>query len=176
MNEITDQQKYIESSQERLALTWPHNPATQLITYPEMIPDTSMNGAREINSSATRFKIPETPVSKKQIKPKVEEEEGVFKILSNEEFTLGARRRAEASKKVDLENLLGDGTDTKKGSESPRVNGFGFVMDPSSTPSKHDPIITWGEIEGTPLPLDAMETPSHHYDGPGFKVPQTPKT
>jgi len=156
MNEITEQQKLIESSQERLAVSWPHNPATQLLTYPEMLPEKSLvNGLREINSTATRFKVPLAPAAKNE-KPKAEDDG--FKILSTEEFTLGARRRAEAAKKVDLENLLGDGTDNKKILESPKVNGYGFVLD-------------------YPTPLDGMETPISlgSNDGPGFKVPQTPK-
>lgn len=155
MNEVTEQQKLIESSQERLAVTWPQNPATQLLTYPEMIPEKSLvTGLREVNSSATRFKLPESSSVPNNEKPK--EEDG-FKIISNEnEYTLGARRRAEASKKVDLDNLLGDGkgADYKKLLESPKINGYGFVLDCP-----------------TPNPADITESPRE----PVFKVPQTPK-
>jgi len=154
MNEVTEQQKLIESSQERLAVTWPQKPGTQLLTYPEMIPDKSLvDGIREINSSATRFKVPQAPTA---TTPEKSKEEG-FKILSNEEYTLGARRRAEGSKKVDLDNLLGDGpgTDFKKLLDSPKINGYGFVLDCPPTPN----------------PLDGSDS----LDGPVFKVPQTPK-
>jgi len=150
MNEVTEQQKLIEASQERLAVTWPHKPSTQLLTYPEMIPDNSLeNGLREINSSGTRFKIPQAPAMNNNNQEKPKPEEG-FKIISNEEFTLGAKRRAEARRKIDLENLLGEETTAvKKLLESPKVNGYGFVLDcPTPTPSD---------------------------DGSGFKVPQTPK-
>jgi len=63
---------------------------------------------------------------------------------------------------------------------SPKVGGFAFVMDPSATPSKHAPIVTWGEIEGTPLLLDPT-TPLHVGGGAAniapseFAVPQTPR-
>jgi len=95
-------------------------------------------------------------------------------MLTDQEYTLGARRRAEANKKVDLDDLLVPGTGSDV-SQSPKVNGFGFVVDPSSTPTRHDPIITWGEIEGTPHLLETPINFASGDEGPGFKVPQTPK-
>ncbi|XP_059839219.1 splicing factor ESS-2 homolog [Hypanus sabinus] len=56
--------------------------------------------------------------------------------------------------------------------ESPKVNGYGFVRTPSPAPGVMDsPMMTWGEIEGTPLHLSGSETP--HVDrtpGPAFKI------
>ncbi|XP_069764236.1 splicing factor ESS-2 homolog isoform X2 [Narcine bancroftii] len=56
--------------------------------------------------------------------------------------------------------------------ESPKVNGYGFVRTPSPAPGVIDsPVMTWGEIEGTPLHLSSSETP--HVDrtpGPAFKI------
>lgn len=36
------------------------------------------------------------------------------------------------------------------------------------------PLMTWGEIEGTPFRLDASDTPVSHTPGPTFKIPQIP--
>jgi len=177
MNEKTEQQKLIESSSERGALSWPYDPKTQLLTYPTMIPEKAvLSGERVIEASSTRFKKPLPQTPKKSPTPKKNEEK-TFEMLTDQEYTLGARRRAEANKKVDLDDLLVPGTGSDV-SQSPKVNGFGFVVDPSSTPTRHDPIITWGEIEGTPHLLEPTETPiniASGDDGPGFKLPQTPK-
>lgn len=44
--------------------------------------------------------------------------------------------------------------------QSPRVAGYGFVTTPSPVPGADvDPIMTWGEIQGTPLLLDPTDTP-----------------
>lgn len=59
------------------------------------------------------------------------------------------------------------------GGDSPKVNGYGFVVTPSPAPGvDHDPVMTWGLIEGTPFRLDASDavarTPS---SGPMFAIP-----
>ena len=56
--------------------------------------------------------------------------------------------------------------------ESPRVNGYGFVATPSPAPGVNEsPLMTWGEIEGTPFRLDGGDTPMRHSGpGPAFKV------
>lgn len=42
----------------------------------------------------------------------------------------------------------------------PVVNGFEFVKTPSPAPGVGDsPLMTWGEIEGTPFRLDGSDTP-----------------
>lgn len=55
----------------------------------------------------------------------------------------------------------GSGAGAHGGGESPRVQGYGFVATPSPMPGEDDdePIITWGDIQGTPLVLDATQTP-----------------
>ncbi|XP_046472494.1 splicing factor ESS-2 homolog [Neodiprion pinetum] len=60
---------------------------------------------------------------------------------------------------------------------TPRVNGFSFVATPSPRPGECDsPIMTWGQIEGTPFRLDGGDTPllrtSH---GPAFRMAEPPK-
>ena len=38
------------------------------------------------------------------------------------------------------------------------------------------PLMTWGEIDGTPFRLDATDTPLvHKTSGPTFKIPDVPK-
>lgn len=57
--------------------------------------------------------------------------------------------------------------------QTPRVNGYGFVKTPSPAPGMGDesPLMTWGEIEGTPFRLDGTDnTPLPKTPGPTFKV------
>jgi protein DGCR14 len=54
---------------------------------------------------------------------------------------------------------------------TPKVNGYGFVATPSPAPGVDEsPLMTWGEIEGTPFQLDPSETPLVPSDAPAFKV------
>lgn len=53
---------------------------------------------------------------------------------------------------------------------TPKVNGYGFVATPSPAPGVDEsPLMTWGEIEGTPFQL-GNETPLVPSDAPAFKV------
>lgn len=60
---------------------------------------------------------------------------------------------------------------------TPRVNGFSYVKTPSPAPGVDaSPLMTWGQIEGTPFKLDGSDTPI--LPGPlqgGFKMPEPPK-
>ncbi|GAB1608108.1 splicing factor ESS-2 homolog [Argonauta hians] len=61
---------------------------------------------------------------------------------------------------------------------SPMINGYGFVKTPSPMPGMGDesPLMTWGEIEGTPFRLDGTDnTPLPKTPGPTFKIPELPK-
>ncbi len=63
----------------------------------------------------------------------------------------------------------------------PKVNGYGFVGMPSPMPGQtagdESPMMTWGEIEGTPFRLDVSNTPYtlHGGNGPEFKIPDVPE-
>lgn len=64
--------------------------------------------------------------------------------------------------------------------EIPQIRGFSFVKTPSPAPSILDstPLMTWGEIEGSPFRLDASDTPlrsSTSFGGPSFKIAETSK-
>ena len=57
---------------------------------------------------------------------------------------------------------------------SPQVRGFSFVKTPSPCPGVADsPLMTWGEIEGTPFRLDGSDTPIRPSTGPSFHIAQT---
>jgi hypothetical protein len=62
---------------------------------------------------------------------------------------------------------------------SPQVGGWSFVSTPSPAPGEdHEPFVTWGNIEGTPLLLsEPTDTPlvARHSDEPAFRVPELTK-
>lgn len=61
-------------------------------------------------------------------------------------------------------------------SQSPQMNGYGFVGTPSPAPGVADsPMMTWGEVEGTPARLDANEMQPIATPGPVFRIPDIPK-
>lgn len=60
---------------------------------------------------------------------------------------------------------------------TPRVNGFSFVATPSPKPEEcESPLMTWGQIEGTPFRLDGGDTPLlRTSQGPSFRMAEPPK-
>lgn len=60
---------------------------------------------------------------------------------------------------------------------TPRVNGFSFVATPSPRPGEcESPLMTWGQIEGTPFRLDGGDTPLlKTSQGPSFRIAEPPK-
>eukprot|EP01018_Ginkgo_biloba_P037225 Gb_36521 [translate_table: standard] len=96
-----------------------------------------------------------------------------------------AERDAERSKKkYDLEDLrktpqlLSGEKDSGKDNLTKGTAGYSYVRTPSPAPGVDEsPFITWGEIEGTPLRLEAEDTPvgiGGSGDGPHFKIPLPP--
>lgn len=54
-------------------------------------------------------------------------------------------------------------------SQSPRVNGYGYVATPSPMPGRDvDPLLTWGEVAGQAFPLDGSDVAAA--SGPVFNV------
>jgi protein DGCR14 len=63
-------------------------------------------------------------------------------------------------------------------SATPQIRGYDFIKSPSPCPGLIDesPMMTWGEIEGTPFRLDAGDTPiSVRSVGPSFRIAETSK-
>lgn len=75
-----------------------------------------------------------------------------------------------------LEGKIGvDGKELTFG-DVPKVNGFSFVEAPSPAPGVNEsPLMTWGNIDGTPFRLDGGDTPIRSTPGPSFKIPEPPK-
>lgn len=73
-----------------------------------------------------------------------------------------------------LMNKIGlDGNVITSGNESegPQVRGFNLVKTPSPRPGEaFSPLMTWGEIEGTPFRLDGSDTPVRPNVGPAFTI------
>lgn len=65
-----------------------------------------------------------------------------------------------------------DGNALNAGSiTTPNIRGFSFVKTPSPHPGVQDsPLMTWGELEGTPFRLDGGDTPIHSSSGPAFHI------
>ncbi|XP_014674861.1 PREDICTED: protein DGCR14-like [Priapulus caudatus] len=54
--------------------------------------------------------------------------------------------------------------------------GRGYVRTPSPQPGPGaTPLMTWGEIEGTPFLLDGSDVPLARTPGPSFQLPQVPR-
>lgn len=59
-------------------------------------------------------------------------------------------------------------------SNEPNIRGFNFVKTPSPCPGvAESPLMTWGEIEGTPFRLDGSDTPIRPSPGPSFRITET---
>lgn len=59
---------------------------------------------------------------------------------------------------------------------TPQIRGFSFVRTPSPCPGvSESPLMTWGEIEGTPFRLDGGDTPLHLTSTPAFRIAETPR-
>ncbi|XP_039143555.1 LOW QUALITY PROTEIN: splicing factor ESS-2 homolog [Dioscorea cayenensis subsp. rotundata] len=93
-------------------------------------------------------------------------------------FPFAADREAERSKKYDLEDLRKTPNPFYVESVKKSDNGYSFVKTPSPAPGVDEsPFITWGEIEGTPLRLDAEDTSVHiggSSEGTHFGIPCPP--
>lgn len=76
-------------------------------------------------------------------------------------------------------NNLGDriGIDGNTVGQNPgngNVRGFSFVKTPSPHPGvAESPLMTWGELEGTPFRLDGSDTPVRPSAGPSFRIAET---
>ncbi|KAK0093403.1 hypothetical protein PV326_013593 [Microctonus aethiopoides] len=83
---------------------------------------------------------------------------------------------AKTQSKVNDGKIGVDGKEVIRNS-TPRVRGFSFVATPSPIPGEcESPLMTWGEIEGTPFRLDGSDTPIlRSGQGPSFRMAEPPK-
>lgn len=64
-----------------------------------------------------------------------------------------------------------DGNKLTAATATPNIRGFSFVKTPSPHPGVTDsPLMTWGELEGTPFRLDGSDTPIRSATGPSFHI------
>ncbi|XP_047552223.1 splicing factor ESS-2 homolog isoform X1 [Lutra lutra] len=145
----------IESSQAGVE-TWKYKAKNSLMYYPEGVPDEEQlfKKPRQVVHKNTRFL--RDPFSQ---------------ALSRSQLQQAAALNAQHKQgKV--------GPDGKEliPQDSPRVGGFGFVATPSPAPGVNEsPLMTWGEVENTPLRVEGSETPYvDRTPGPAFKVGQDP--
>ncbi|XP_019565746.1 splicing factor ESS-2 homolog [Rhinolophus sinicus] len=141
----------IESSQAGVE-TWKYKAKNSLMYYPEGVPDEEQlfKKPRQVVHKNTRFL--RDPFSQ---------------ALSRSQLQQAAALNAQHKQgKV--------GPDGKEliPQESPRVGGFGFVATPSPAPGVNEsPLMTWGEVENTPLRVEGSETPyMDRTPGPAFKI------
>lgn len=87
-------------------------------------------------------------------------------------------RDGDKSKKYDLDDLRRTPNPFYIESGKKADNGYSFVRTPSPAPGVDEsPLITWGEIEGTPLRLEPEDTPidiGGNGDGPHYRIPLPP--
>ncbi|XP_012886987.1 PREDICTED: protein DGCR14 isoform X2 [Dipodomys ordii] len=140
----------IESSQAGVE-TWKYKAKNSLMYYPEGVPDEEQlfKKPRQVVHKNTRFL--RDPFSQ---------------ALSRSQLQQAAALNAQHKQgKV--------GPDGKEliPQESPRVGGFGFVATPSPAPGVNEsPLMTWGEVENTPLRVEGSDTPYvDRTPGPAFK-------
>ncbi|XP_078082882.1 splicing factor ESS-2 homolog [Mustelus asterias] len=131
--------------------TWEYKAKNVLMYYPEGVKDDELfKKPREVIHKNTRFQG--DPFSRALSKSQLQQAAAL-----NAQFKQG---------KV--------GPDGKEliPQESPKVNGYGFVGTPSPAPGVDDsPMMTWGEIEGTPFRVESSESaPVDRTPGPAFKI------
>ncbi|XP_030896791.1 splicing factor ESS-2 homolog isoform X2 [Leptonychotes weddellii] len=146
-----DEHQAIESSQAGVE-TWKYKAKNSLMYYPEGVPDEEQlfKKPRQVVHKNTRFL--RDPFSQ---------------ALSRSQLQQAAALNAQHKQgKV--------GPDGKEliPQDSPRVGGFGFVATPSPAPGVNEsPLMTWGEVENTPLRVEGSETPYvDRTPGPAFKI------
>lgn len=83
---------------------------------------------------------------------------------------------AKSQSKVNDGKIGVDGKEVVK-NQTPRINGFSIVATPSPRPGEcESPLMTWGQIEGTPFRLDGGDTPLLRANqGLSFRMAEPPK-
>ncbi|XP_011948825.1 PREDICTED: protein DGCR14 isoform X2 [Cercocebus atys] len=141
----------IESSQAGVE-TWKYKAKNSLMYYPEGVPDEEQlfKKPRQVVHKNTRFL--RDPFS-----------QALSRCQLQQAAALNAQHK-QGKVGPDGKELIPQ--------ESPRVGGFGFVATPSPAPGVNEsPMMTWGEVENTPLRVEGSETPYvDRTPGPAFKI------
>ena len=135
--------------------SWNYVAKNAVMYVPEGVPDEELKKAkpRVIEHSNTRFSV--KPFST---------------IHSKQSIADTATEKAKS-----MQGKIGPDGKEILPQQTPTVRGFGFVGTPSPAPGVNEsPLMTWGEIEGTPFRLDGSATPVRT-PGPTFKIPNVPK-
>ncbi|GAB5579290.1 splicing factor ESS-2 homolog isoform X2 [Prionailurus iriomotensis] len=144
----------IESSQAGVE-TWKYKAKNSLMYYPEGVPDEEQlfKKPRQVVHKNTRFL--RDPFSQ---------------ALSRSQLQQAAALNAQTSSHK--QGKVGPDGKELIPQDSPRVGGFGFVATPSPAPGVNEsPLMTWGEVENTPLRVEGSETPYvDRTPGPAFKI------
>ncbi|XP_022103754.1 protein DGCR14-like [Acanthaster planci] len=127
--------------------------------------------------------LEETPEEQIFKKPKVQQVVHKNTHFQASPFSAGpgqssALAKSAALKAAQKSGRVGhDGKEIASSSETPKVNGYSFVGTPSPAPGAYNesPMMTWGEISGTPFRLDGSDTPARNTSGPSFKMADVPR-
>lgn len=164
-------------SEQAQPLTWQYQAKNQLMYVPDGVPFTAAELAErnrgpapELVHANTRLPVAPPASASAQSTPSRSPAPGAESAASR----LAAPWRTELSvasrDRIDLDDLQAGGPRVP---QSPRVGAYSLLPPPSPAPGvTASPLVTWGDVMGTPLRLDA---PEPHGKGPSFKVPETPR-
>ena len=154
------------------AVTWTYKAKNTLMYVPEGVPLTSQEilekskSTRIINHANTRFNSD---------------------MISSLHKSLSTPQTSEMKPKLNplgMNVIAKIGIDGKEANhDTPKVKGYSFVdASPSPMPGRsfgdESPMMTWGEIEGTPFRLEGSSTPyfgKKFAGAPEFKIPDVPE-
>lgn len=165
--------KAIEANPSAGVLTWPVTLKNQLMYVPDGIKSSISTAKKVIEKDNTRI-APEVLIKVNTIKKKSTKSDSLpLNMTSREQYLQELKNRE--NKPIDLGDLMSDAEESPNA--TPQVGGYSFVSTPQIDPNvgNESPIITWGEIEGTPLLLESGTTPFLYDDGPSFKMPEPRK-
>ncbi|KAH8421516.1 hypothetical protein KR009_010571 [Drosophila setifemur] len=104
------------------------------------------------------------------------EEERVQMAERRQSIQHGATRLPDEAQHREIESKKAEDPPAAPGAvgeatATPRIRGFDLLRSPSPRPGESfSPIMTWGEIDGTPFRLDGGDTPLRPTQGPSFRI------
>lgn len=143
----------------KLVDTWTYTNRNYIMYVPDGVPLTK---EEEVEMAKRKMKI---------IHNNTRLQKNPFDDKQNKE-TISELAKTQANKLI---GRIGVDGDILNGDSSSQVRGFNFVKTPSPCPGVQDsPMMTWGEIEGTPFRLDGSDTPIRPSSiGPSFRIAET---